>query len=65
MSRKVIAPKESKLAQAVFTYEQLLTAILPLLGEKGEEDQWLHNTIKQRSEHGAYHNLIQLELNFS
>ena len=64
-----MVPNESKLAQAVFVHEQPLVAILLLRGKNRVEDPmqrfWLHNTMKQRSEHGAYHNLIELEFSFS
>ena len=66
LEKKVMVPNESKLAEAIFIYEQLLIAILPLQGEKKREEDpeesnkcfWLHDTMKQKFEHGAYHNLI-------
>ena len=71
LEKKMMAPNESKLTQAVFVHEQVLIAILPLRGQKWRRRSkrkqrfWSLNTLKQRSEHGVYHNLVQLEFNFS
>ena len=70
LEKKVMAPNESKLAQAVFIHEQLLIAILPLPEEKIEKIQRKATLSvaqyyqKKRSEHSACHNLIQLEFSF-
>ena len=38
LEKKVVAPNESKLAQAILINKQLLITILPLHGEKNREE---------------------------
>ena len=69
-----MAPTELKLAQAAFIHNPLLIAIFSAGGGGGDIEKkiqkkaslLMYNTVKQRFEHGVYHNLIQdLQLDFT